>query len=40
MMDPFLFSIVLILGLFVLIFMRMPIALAMALAGVVSHLRW
>lgn len=38
-MDPFLFSIVLIIGLFVLIFMRMPIALAMALAGVVGYIQ-
>jgi tripartite ATP-independent transporter DctM subunit len=39
MMDPFSFSIVLIIGLFVLIFMRMPIALAMALAGVVGYIQ-
>lgn len=38
-MDPFSFSIVLIIGLFVLIFMRMPIALAMALAGVVGYIQ-
>ncbi|GAA6179527.1 TRAP transporter large permease [Shimia sp. NS0008-38b] len=38
-MDPFVFSIVLIVGLFVLIFMRMPIALAMALAGVVGYIQ-
>lgn len=38
-MDPFVFSIVLIIGLFVLIFLRMPIALAMALAGVVGYIQ-
>lgn len=38
-MDPFQFSIVLIVGLFVLIFIRMPIALAMALAGVVGYIQ-
>ncbi|MDQ2093330.1 TRAP transporter large permease [Rhodobacteraceae bacterium 10Alg 79] len=38
-MDPFVFSIVLIVGLFVLIFLRMPIALAMALAGVVGYIQ-
>lgn len=38
-MDPFVFSIILILGLFVLIFLRMPIALAMALAGVVGYIQ-
>jgi tripartite ATP-independent transporter DctM subunit len=38
-MDPFVFSIILIIGLFVLIFLRMPIALAMALAGVVGYIQ-
>jgi len=36
-MDPFAFSLVLVAGLFVLIFLRMPIALAMAIAGVVGY---
>ncbi|SFA68929.1 TRAP transporter, DctM subunit [Poseidonocella pacifica] len=36
-MDPFTFSLVLIAGLFVLIFMRMPIALAMAIAGIIGY---
>ncbi|MFQ1701471.1 TRAP transporter large permease [Loktanella agnita] len=38
-MDPFTFSIVLIAGLFVLIFIRMPIALAMALVGAIGYIQ-
>lgn len=38
-MDPFFFSIILILALFVMIFLRMPIALAMGLAGVVGYIQ-
>lgn len=37
-MDPFILSMVLIVGLFVLIFLRMPIALAMALAGSLGYI--
>ncbi|KJZ19038.1 TRAP transporter large permease [Loktanella sp. S4079] len=38
-MDPFTLAILLVLGLFVLIFIRVPIALAMALVGVVGYVQ-